>query len=366
MKKNYLFIVLLMWGIITLNAQVTAPFIVDFEQHSTGPYTMSMAKQDFPHPGDWYYGMDQGRGEIMNENGNKVLRVKYPRGCVGVNDPGACGIQIKWKLPEPAKTMWLSYRIKFEEGFEFVKGGKLPGLCGGKCYTGGKTPECGDGWSARIMWRTGGKVVQYMYFTDQAATYGDDMKWNEGGAQRQFIPGRWHTVLTQVVLNDVPVGASQGLKNGIVRSWFDGELAMEVDTLRLVDSANQKIDLFYISTFYGGSDSSWAPSKDNYIRYDDFWISSTPPSGFRSSRNLDSSTGMREESLIIQSNPSVNELNIQTDKGITQVEIVNLMGASVIKSLENVVNVDGLGKGIYLIYVKFKDGTCATRKFVKS
>ncbi len=262
-------------------AQVSAPFTVDFERHPAGSYTTAMAKQDFPEPNSgsyWYYGMDQGRSEIADEDGNKVLRVQYPAGCVGPNDtPTGCGIQVKWPLPESADTMWASYRLKFETGFDFVKGGKLPGLCGGKCYSGGSTPSQGDGWSARIMWRTGGAIVQYMYFTDQAAQYGDDMKWDKTGTQKTFGTDSWDTVVTQVILNTVPSGASQGLKNGIVRSWFNGELSLEVDTLRLVDYSDQKIDMFYISTFHGGDNATWAPAADSYIRYDDFRISVTPP-----------------------------------------------------------------------------------------
>lgn len=261
-------------------AQVSAPFAVDFEEHPVGAYTTAMAKQDFPPPPSdyWYYGMDQGRSEIVDDAGSKVLRVKYPAGCLGPNDsPKGCGIQIKWHLPETADTMWVGYRLQFEPGFEFVKGGKLPGLCGGKCYTGGNTPLVGDGWSARIMWRAGGDAVQYLYFTDQAGQYGDDLKWDASGSQRTFVPGVWHTVLTQVILNSVPAGASEGEKNGRVRSWFDGELALDVDTLRLVDFEEQKIDMFYFSTFHGGNDASWSPTVDNYVRYDDLWISRDAP-----------------------------------------------------------------------------------------
>ncbi|MCL2282174.1 MAG: hypothetical protein FWC26_02540 [Fibromonadales bacterium] len=264
--------------VFPLAAQVSAPWMVNFENHTAGAYTTAMAKQDFPQPqgqtGYWYYGMDQGRAEIIDEGGNKVLRAKYPAGCIGTNDQTdyeGCAIQIKWRLPEVAKEMWASYKVKFEDGFEFVKGGKLPGLCGGQCYTGGNTPQQGDGWSARIMWRTGGNIVQYMYFADQAINYGDDMKWDYTGTQKKFQIGEWHSVTTQIVLNDV------GHKNGIVRSWLDGELSLEVDTLRLVDFEEQRIDLFYISTFHGGSDQTWAPSKDVYVRYDDFRISVTSP-----------------------------------------------------------------------------------------
>jgi hypothetical protein len=262
--------------------QVRIPFVVNFENHPSGTYTTAMAKEDFPpllsDYDYWYYGMEQGRSEIVEENGNKSLRVKYPAGCVGPHEtPTGCGVQIRWKLPEMADTMWVSYRIKFESGFEFVQGGKLPGLCGGKCYTGGEVPPQGDGWSARIMWRTDGAVVQYLYFTEQAGIYGDDMKWELDGTQRRFIPGTWHSVVTQIVLNTVPKGTSHGEKNGIVRSWFDGKQSLEVDTLRLVDFEDQSIDVFYFSTFHGGNDSTWVPTKDCYVRYDDFRIFKNPP-----------------------------------------------------------------------------------------
>jgi len=262
---------------------VPFPLVVDFENRETGIYTKAMAQEDFPREregssfvsGYWYNGMDEGWAEIADENGNKALRAKYPAGCVGSND---CAVQIKWRIPkaETADTMWVSYKLKFEDGFEFVKGGKLPGLCGGQCYTGGNTPLQGDGWSARIMWRTGGSIVQYMYFADQAINYGDDMKWDFTGEQKVFEIDVWYSIATQVILNTVTDG-TVGDKNGIVRSWLDGELSLEVDTLRLVDFADQKIDWFYISTFHGGSDISWAPSKDVYVRFDDFRIATTPP-----------------------------------------------------------------------------------------
>ena len=172
-------------------AQVLSPFQVDFEGHPLGTYTEEMAQEDFPPPASdyWYYGMEQGRSSLVADGEGQALRVAYPAGCLGPNDdPLGCGMQIKWTLPESAKSLWASYRVKFEEGFDFRRGGKLPGLCGGKCYTGGHIPQKGDGWSARLMWRPGGKVVQYMYFVDQAGTYGDDMPWTLGGSERSCWP----------------------------------------------------------------------------------------------------------------------------------------------------------------------------------
>ncbi len=277
----------IVFSIATLHAAVLT---VNFDLQNEGVYTETLAYTDFPTQdnqafwSDSWYELNYGRGSIVVDEvtHSKVLRVKYPAGCVGPNDASGCGIQIKYPLADSAETMWLSYQLFFEDGFDFVKGGKLPGLCGGKCYTGGNIPATGDGWSARIMWRTGGAIVQYLYFVDQTATYGDDAKWNLKGAiaQKIFVPGIWHTVVTKVVLNSVSAEGA-GSKDGKIKSWFDGDLALDLDTLRLRDFGAQRIDKFYFSTFHGGSDASWAPTVDSYVRYDNIVASkdSIPVSG---------------------------------------------------------------------------------------
>jgi hypothetical protein len=64
-----------------------------------------------------------------------------------------------------------------------------------------------------------------------------------------------------------------GDKNGRVQTWLDGELALDVDTLRLRDYDTVKVDKFYLSTFHGGSSAEWAPTHDCFIRYDNFTVS---------------------------------------------------------------------------------------------
>jgi hypothetical protein len=277
--KIFLFLCLLVFATVNSSASVLD---VTFDSQNEGIYTETLAYTDFPYQDNqnfwsnsWYeLGYERGTIVVDSISQSKVLRVKYPKGCLGPNGATGCGVQIKYPLPDSAETMWLSYQIFFEEGFDFVKGGKLPGLCGGECYTGGNVPSTGDGWSARIMWRTGGRVVQYLYFVDQTGTYGDDAKWDLGRSitQKVFVPGIWHTVVTKIELNSVPV-EGKGSKNGKMRSWFDGDLALDLDTLRLRDYAAQKIDKFYFSTFHGGSDSTWVPSVDSYIRYDNIVVS---------------------------------------------------------------------------------------------
>lgn len=60
-----------------------------------------------------------------------------------------------------ASNMTLEYSVFFPLGFDFVKGGKLPGLYGGKegCSGGDAATDC---WSSRMMWRRGGKGEIYL------------------------------------------------------------------------------------------------------------------------------------------------------------------------------------------------------------
>jgi hypothetical protein len=55
-----------------------------------------------------------------------------------------------------ATNVSFSYGVFFPVGFDFVKGGKLPGLFGGKkaCSGGAAAEDC---FSMRMMFRTGGK-----------------------------------------------------------------------------------------------------------------------------------------------------------------------------------------------------------------
>lgn len=288
---------------------------VDFENRTEGVYTNDQAKEDFVKKAgaSSWYALDKNNGEnsrIVYDSLKQgmVLQFKYPAGCVGPNDKEtskACAGQIKQPLTTSAEEMWLSYDILFEKGFEFVLGGKLPGLCGGECYTGGERPSTGDGWSARVMWRKDGKVVQYLYFVEQASTYGDDALWNMNGniPQKQFIPGTWHKLVTRVKLNTVNT-EGKGEKNGIIQSWFDGELALNIDTLRLRDFADQKIDIFYLSTFHGGSTTEWSPQNDVFVRFDNFIVSldSIPVSP----SNENTTTEQPLDSTTIDSTLSIN------------------------------------------------------------
>jgi hypothetical protein len=66
-------------------------------------------------------------------------------------------------LPKASTEISMSYRLKFSPGFDWKKGGKLPGLCGGEgkgnaaCPVGCSTVSKDRGFSTRLMWREDGR-----------------------------------------------------------------------------------------------------------------------------------------------------------------------------------------------------------------
>lgn len=250
-------------------------FEQDFESGSVGPYLPEHLNEQWDTP-LWHMGLVEGRAQLVQdaENG-KALQVLFPANQYGSQGAVAFLTDLSFgaNYERSFEELYISYDVKFSENFEFVRGGKLPGLCGYNttlepkdgCNTGGGFPSGYDGWSARGMWREDGVLENYMYHADQFYEYGDDEVWDVT-PQR----GQWHTIQHRVVLNTV------GEANGIVEAWFDGVKVLSTNTMLYRKSADIGINLFYFSTFYGGADPSWAPGSDQVMYYDNFRIATTP------------------------------------------------------------------------------------------
>ncbi|NJK97857.1 MAG: hypothetical protein HC905_25760 [Bacteroidales bacterium] len=62
-------------------------------------------------------------------------------------------------------------------GFQFVKGGKLFGLAGGKFVV--PAPPTGDqGFDALAMWKPDGTIQNYVYHHAQTSQYGEGGDWD--------------------------------------------------------------------------------------------------------------------------------------------------------------------------------------------
>lgn len=246
--------------------------VISFNNLPLGPYTSDQINKDWNTP-KRIMGANSGRANIVNDpldQSRKVLEIKYPKGKVGQEEDGG-GAQWRLRFDQTFNKCAIEYQVMFPEGFDFVKGGKLPGLSGGASPGGGKKSDGSDGFSARIMWREQGEIFQYMYWMERSPDkrWGDDLPWTDiNGDQKplRFIAGKWHTLKTEITMN------TPGQRDGNITSWFDGKLALSCIGAFKAEGATFGIDNLNFTTFFGGNTPDWAPTKDEIVYFADFKI----------------------------------------------------------------------------------------------
>ena len=197
-----------------------------------------------------------------------VLRVLYPAGSSSSSyakeGHPVGGLEFKARLPAAAssRSIFLSYWLRFAPNFPWVLGGKLPGVCGGTCPSGGAPVSGYGGWSMRAMWRPGGAGEEYAYILP-ARPYGTEL----GLGAWTFTAGEWHRLTQELLLN------TDGAPNGASRVWFDVDpaLAPTFEAKGLTYRRDETpADTLFFSTFFGGHDAAWATPVDTFVDFADF------------------------------------------------------------------------------------------------
>jgi hypothetical protein len=163
----------------------------------------------------------------------------------------------------PHDQLHLRYYVRFPADFDFVKGGKLPGLYGGAGNRGGVQPTGSDGFSARLMWRSNGDGEVYAYLPNSTAAWGSSL----GRGAWRFKTGAWTLIEQQLILNE------PGKTNGSIKLWIDERLVIDQTGLRLRDVPQLKINGILFATFFGGNDASWATPITTHIDFARFALS---------------------------------------------------------------------------------------------
>ena len=220
---------------------------------AAGVCSVEQWKKDWPGC-PWGDGVKDGRLAIGEQKGVKTFRVNYAVGRIGPEQGG-----VGWRYPVSAvKEAQLTYCVRFSEGFEWVKGGKLPGLCGGpENVSGGKRADGTNGFSVRLMWRAEGRGEAYVYHRNQRSNYGDSFAFPE---DFRFVTNTPVRVRIRVAMNDPGrkngrLGVWIGMGNGPERQVVD-ETEMEWRSVETI-----QVDSVMFETFYGGGDGSWAPTN---------------------------------------------------------------------------------------------------------
>jgi hypothetical protein len=186
---------------------------------------------------------------FVRKDGPVAMQVTLPKDAARTKG----GMSFPWEPNSLAgKThACLTYQVQFPAGFDFQRGGRLPGLGGGIGGVAGN-----DAFAAPVVWRnngTGGSVVRF-------AKEGTSPIVVPETQDTPFAKGRWIKIEQEIVLN-APKAA-----DGIVRVWADGVLVAERKDVVYRSKAETALTTVRADVHY--ADSSAGAAKDANI-----WLS---------------------------------------------------------------------------------------------
>jgi fibronectin type 3 domain-containing protein len=160
-------------------------------------------------------------------------------------------------------TIDLKYYYNFPVGFDFGKktAGKMPGLYGGVpgCESGGQ--HCQNGWSTRYMWRGGSASApsgELYFYGGSGSGYGQDICL---GNWTFPADGKWHSIEQSV-----------NITTGAITIWSDGKSVCQT-----TQTLSSPVSGVFFSTFHGGHDLSWSPTKTTTSEFADFSLATAGP-----------------------------------------------------------------------------------------
>jgi hypothetical protein len=244
------------WASFVSAAELPRPVVISA---LPGPYTVDDWKRDWPGC-EFQDGVAEGHVSVRKEGEIPWLRVSFTPGQIGPEKGGA-----GWRFPiNQHESMEFRYQMRFSDPFEFVKGGKLPGLSGGPENVSGGHPATGEnGFSARLMWRRDGRGEAYVYHVDQPEEYGESFPFPE---DFRFPVGRTFQVRLALSMND------PAKRDGTLAVWITlpGQSPRQVvdrRDLRWRTTDGFGVDSLYLQAFHGGGDKTWAPKRECWAEF---------------------------------------------------------------------------------------------------
>ncbi|KAI7820818.1 hypothetical protein BC939DRAFT_399114 [Gamsiella multidivaricata] len=232
----------------------------------------------------------QGPTGTSGNNGTSglVMKLNYPKGSYApAYGPVVGGAQFyanPFGDSTPFSKMMISYDVGFPVGFNWVLGGKLPGVYGGTPYDGcsGGIQSNGDNClSMRMMWRQNGigEVYAYVPGNQKSAIcrsanvlcndqYGKSL----GRGLIYFQSGKW-TRLDMIMELNEPAGNS----NGTLQVYINGNQVIDMHDIPYRSSGMVGFQGLMFSTFFGGSEPEYATPVDTSIYFRNIQLSAGAP-----------------------------------------------------------------------------------------
>jgi len=223
-------------------------------------------------------GVSYGTQNVILWASGDGIDVVYPAGSYkpSASPQGGFGLFTSHKV---SNTAVFKYEVKFPAGYNFVKGGKLPGLYGGKrsCTGGDPATDC---FSTRLMWREDGKGELYLYANRDAQDQticstppnycNPEFGWSLNKGAFTFQRDAWTQVEQRVTLN------TPGVRNGIISIKINGKEVIRYNNIvfRIAQYPNMQIDGIDVETFFGGGSPDWATPTRQITKFRNFILSS--------------------------------------------------------------------------------------------
>ncbi|KAI8073288.1 hypothetical protein BC940DRAFT_357782 [Gongronella butleri] len=208
-----------------------------------------------------------------------VLRVFYPKGSfspAGSRSSGSVEGGVLFHSRPFGKNQYnkalLSYDVYFPPDFDWVLGGKLPGIEGGvvdESCSGGHQSDGVECFSARVMWREHGNGEAYMYVpvTNQLCAQ-DNVICNQDGygtsmgrGELRFRQGQWTSLDMYLEMN------TPGKADGLLILWQDDVQVIKFTEMEYRETNGLGAGTLMFTTFFGGSTKEWAAPKDEQIYF---------------------------------------------------------------------------------------------------
>lgn len=95
------------------------------------------------------------------------------------------------------------------------------------------------------------------------------------------------------------------------------------------------------------------------------WTNIDATASFSENRGVLNISDFSIESMFLYPNPSTSMLNIEMETNLKQATIYSILGAKVLKTKSNAINIINLKSGLYLIKIENETGRVTTKRFVK-
>lgn len=191
---------------------------------------------------------------------NTNVKVTYPKGSYKPSESPRWGAGFIYWMNQNFEELKLSYNITLAENFNFVKWGKLPGICWGDCSR--WSEDASDGFSVHFVWKKDGYLDSVISSHSSLSLYGDQT------GKQYFKMSPWGSYnLNQYIKLNTP-----WKKDGVIVISIDGQEVFRSENEDLRNKSDILMDSVLFSSFFSGWDSSWATPVDTSIIFSNFKI----------------------------------------------------------------------------------------------